>query len=78
MGSEGARGGGESNDHRYKNWKCQHQRSDWWFSLSRDVMIRGLYEGDIRVKQLLAVFLRVNISKKFKPSQIVKISYSCR
>ena len=26
-------------------------------------MIRGLYEGDIRVKQLLEVFLRVNISK---------------
>ena len=26
-------------------------------------MIRGLYEGDIRVKQLLENFLRVNISK---------------
>ena len=26
-------------------------------------MIRGLYEGDIRVKQSLAFFLRVNISK---------------
>ena len=29
-------------------------------------MIRGLYEGDIRGNQLVANFLRVNISKKIQ------------
>ena len=46
-----------------KKMMCQHQRSDWWFSLSRDEMNRGLYVGDQCGKLLLANFYSNNTER---------------